>query len=54
MRVRNSEINRRRHRQQKRKKLRRKLAATTDATERKAVEAKILKTYPNYTTEIPS
>ncbi|HXG67092.1 MAG TPA: DUF6800 family protein [Blastocatellia bacterium] len=52
MRERDREINRRRHRKEKRKKLRQKLAAATTDADRKAIEAKILKTYPRYTTEI--
>jgi hypothetical protein len=51
MRERSREINRRRHRQEKRRKLRKKLAAATTDTDRRAVEAKIRKTYPKYTPE---
>ena len=52
MRERDREIKRRRKRYEKRKKLRAKLAAATADSDRRAVEAKILKTYPKYTTEI--
>ena len=52
MRERDREIKRRRKRYEKRKKLRTKLAATTGDTDRRAIEAKILKTFPKYTTEV--
>ena len=52
MREHDREIKRRRKRYEKRKKLRTKLAATTGNNDRRAIEAKILKTFPKYTTEI--
>jgi len=52
MRERDREIKRRRHRQEKRRKLRLKLAGATDDAGRHAIEEKIRKTYPKYTTEV--
>ncbi len=52
MRERDREIKRRRKRYEKRKKLRVKLAASTNDGERQQIQAKILKTFPLYTTEI--
>lgn len=52
MRERNREIKRRRQRYEKRKKLRKKLAAATSDADRHNIEARILKTYPKYTTEV--
>lgn len=46
------EINRRRKRHEKRSKLRKKLAAATTDTDRSAIQEKIRKTYPRYTTEV--
>ncbi|HWP45189.1 MAG TPA: hypothetical protein VNO14_18245 [Blastocatellia bacterium] len=52
MREKDRERRRRRHRYEKRKRLRVKLAAATDENVRRAIEARIRKTYPKYVTEV--
>lgn len=54
MRERNREIKRRRKRYQKRRKLREKLVRENDPAQKQVIEAKIRRSFPKYTPDLPS